>query len=684
MKTLLRATAVMLTLTATLLPLTGCTNVESSNTDIVKTDTTSQADGMEGGHAENISISTQDIASYTNIKLSNADTDTAWSADDPVIVCAGDSATSTASSDAVLIEGQQITIVKGGTYVLQGVLSNGQVIVDLRDKTEKVHFICNGITITSSSAALWVQQADKVILTLADGSENTFTDGNDYASEDENTVAPNACIYSKEDLTINGSGTLTVNGNCNNGIHTTDDLRIVSGRINVTSVNHGLRGNGSVVVKDGEIHIDAEGDGIKSTKVDTEGKGFVDVEGGSVTISALQDGIDAAVALVVNGGILNVESGGGTVNAPAHSDDMHGGWHDWSANQNDSTDAVSTKGIKAGAILAVMQGAVQINAADDAVHCNGDTVISGGTLILAAGDDGIHSDDELTISDQANVTVTESYEGLEAYHICINGGEIRVNASDDGLNAAGGNNPSADANTAPPDPENAPQNGGGMNGAGGNNPPTDVNIAPPDPENVPQNGGGFGSRPFGGGFGGIAASSGELDITGGYLYVNAGGDGLDSNGNITMTGGVAVICGPTSNGDSPLDSGDNNNKITLTGGTLIAVGATGMMETPESNYIASASLNAAAGTLIVVTDAEGTVLGALQTPKDAQGIIFSANGANEGYTIYIGGTYEGELNADGWAMGGSYTVGTEICSGSGNIDFTGGMGGFGGKPGVRW
>lgn len=649
MKPFLRAITAILTLAVASQMLTGCTNVENSNADSEKS---SSAVSQAGNTGES---NMEDLAAYTNIELTNADTDTAWSIDDPVIECTGDSAT-TSATEGVTMEGQQITITKGGNYVLQGMLNNGQVIVNLHDETEKVHLICNNITITSNSAALWVQQTDKVILTLADGTENTFTDGNDYASEDENADMPKACIYSKDDLTINGDGTLVVNGNCNNGIHTTDDLRIVSGKITVHSENHGLRGSGSVVMKDGEILIDAKGDGIKSTKADTAGKGFVDIEGGNVTISAQQDGIDAAVALVINGGTLNIESGGGVTNSSAHSDGMHGGWGNWFTNQNTSDTTVSTKGMKAGELLVVMQGTVQINAADDAVHCNGDTTISGGVLTLATGDDGVHSDNQLTIGGQASVTVTESYEGLEAYHICIHGGEIRVTASDDGLNAAGDNHASANAGNVTTNLENTNQNVGFRN-------------SPP--------GGGFG------GFGGFDTGSGEMDITGGYLYVNAEGDGLDSNGNITMTGGVVVICGPTTSSNGALDCGDNNNQITVTDGTLIAIGAIGMMETPESNYIASTSLNASAGTLIVVTDAEGTVLGTLQTPKNAQGIVFSANGANEGYTIYTGGTYEGEFNADGWAMGGSYTAGTEICSGSGSIGGTGGMGGFGGRPGGR-
>ncbi len=682
MKRFLRTAALTAAITAAILPMTGCTNAESSKADSVESSTAaSRPDTKEDDNTQNLSVSVLDVAAYTNVELSGADTNTAWTENDPIITCAGDSVTTTAA-EGVAIEGQQITITKGGTYVLHGTLSDGQLIVNLADNTEKVHLICNGISVTSTSAAIWVQQADKVILTLAEGTENSFTDGTDYASEEGNAATPNACIYSKDDLTINGEGALTVNGNCNNGIHTTDDLRIVSGKITVSAVNHGLRGSDSVVIKGGQLHINAEGDGIKSTTTDTKGKGFVDIEGGSITVSAAQDGIDAAVALVINGGTLDVESGGGTVNAPAHSEDMggmYGGWGDWFTDTNTSDTTVSTKGIKAGAVLAVMQGAVTINAADDAVHCNGDTAISGGVLTLAAGDDGIHSDDELTISGSASVTVTESYEGLEAYHISIAGGEIHVTASDDGFNAAGGDTAAAADTQSTENPDaQAPTQGMA---------PPDMNGDPPEGSMTPP--GGFGGGFGGGGFGGFAAGSGELDIAGGYLYVNAGGDGLDSNGNITMTGGVAVVCGPTNNGNGPLDSGDNNNHITLTGGTLIAVGATGMMETPESNYIASASLNAAAGTLIVVTDAEGSVLGALQTPKQAQGIVFSANGMSEGYTVYTGGTYEGALNADGWGTGDSYTAGTEICTGSGSIGFSGGMGGFGGgfdggRPGGRW
>ncbi len=663
MKHSLRVYAAMLAAAAVAFPLNGCKINESSEMSVNSTGSVQSGADINDGNAQNLSAEPLDVSAYTNIVLSNADLDTAWSADAPVIRCAGDTI-SVPEGAGVSVSGQTATITQGGTYVLEGSLSDGRIIVALTDNTEKVHLICNGITIHSSSVPIWIQQADKAVITLAEGTVNTLTDGTDYAVGSDTDTAPSACLYSKEDLTINGSGSLIVNGNCNNGIHTTDDLRIVDGNITVNAVNHGLRGSDSVVIKDGTLTVTAQGDGIKSTTTDTEGKGYVDVEGGTVTVTAAQDAVDAAVALVVSGGTLKLQSGGGAANAPVQSGGMHGGWGDWFTDTNSTDTAVSIKGMKAGALLAVMGGLIDVDSADDAVHCNGDCSISGGTLTLAAGDDGIHSDDELHIGGNAAITVSKSYEGLEAYHIRIAGGETRITAQDDGLNAAGGDAPSLTA-----DSMTSPDMGGSFDGAFGGGRP----------------GGWFG----GGGFGGFAAGSGELTISGGYLFVNAGGDGLDSNGNITMTGGTAVVCGPTNNGNGPLDSGDNNNHIILSGGTLMAVGATGMMEVPESNYIASASLNAAAGTLIVVADAQGTVLGALQTPKNAQGIVFSAGGAADGYTVYSGGTYEGSFNSDGWAVGGSYTPGTEICSGSGSIGFTGGMGGGfggdfgGGRPGGR-
>lgn len=586
-------------------------------------------------------------------ELTKADQNTKW--DDTAVKLQFDGDTVTPSdASGISIEDGVVTIQKGGDYVLSGTLDDGRIIVNLTDKKEKAHLIFNGVNIScSTSAALTVLQADKTVITLADGTENTLSDAAEFTDFDiedsDGSTYPNACIASKDDLTINGSGSLTVCGNYHNGIHCSDDLKIVGGIVTVTAENHGIRGNDSVLIYDGTVTVESGGDGIKSATVDTDGKGYVYITGGAISVTAQQDGIDAATALTIAGGSLEITAGGGAENAASHTDGfgggMGGGFGDFGGRGGgfrgqrdgdaidptasyqptaaiaDETDTgESTKGLKADGTLTISGGTIQINSADDGVHSNSTIIISGAETDIEAGDDGLHADCLVSITD-GSVNITQSYEGIEAAEINVIGGNIHVMSSDDGFNAS--------------------DSSGGM---------------------------GFNMN-----------GSGELNISGGYIYVDAGGDGLDSNGNITMTDGTVIVCGPTSSADGPLDSGDNNNTITITGGTLIAVGATGMMETPEANYIAAANLNAAAGTLIFVTDEDGTVLGALESPKQAQGIVFSANGMSDGYYIYSGGEYNGTLNEDGFGTGGSCSGGALVTSGSGGGMMGGGRGGGGNR-----
>jgi len=613
----------------TLLTVTGCNSEDSSAESAVE--------GLTVSENGTVTADISEAVSASDIELSSWDTDTEW--DDSAVTVTFDGSTISASSEEGLtISGSVLTVTSGGTYVLSGKLDDGRIVINLTDHSEKVHLIMNGVSVScSTTSPLTVVQADKTVITLADGTENALSDASEYtvfdeeAETEEDSAFPNACLASKDDLTVNGTGALTVTANYYNGIQTKDDLKLIGGAVTVVSANHGVRGNDSVLIYDGTLDITSGGDGVKSTTADTAGKGYVVMAGGAVTIRSEQDGIDAAATLSISGGTLDMTAGGGTSNAAAHTDNMmggRGGWNrsDTAASDTDDSTSVSMKGIKAAGTLEITGGTITANAADDTIHSDSDVVISGSAVLeLAAGDDGIHGDNSVTISDSAQVTVTESYEGIESYIITISGGETRITASDDGVNASDGGN----------------------------------------------------SESAGGGFAGMGATDGYLYLNGGYLFVNAGGDGLDSNGDIVMTGGTVVVAGPTNDGNGPLDSGDNQNTITVTGGTLLAVGSTGMMEVPEENYISTASLGAAAGTLIVVTDADGKVLGALQTPKQAQGLVFSADGMSDGYYVYTGGTYDGDFNSDGFAVGGSYTAGELVVSGSGGSGGTMG-GGFGG------
>lgn len=588
------------------------------------------------------------------VRLTKADLDTSWSMDDASIVFSG-SAVTPSVSEGVTVQNGIVTITAGGNYVLSGKLDNGSIVVNLKDSTEKVHLIFNGVSVHSEQdAPLSIMKADKAVITLADGTENSLSDAAPSEGETETKEKMNACVGSKCDLTLNGTGSLTVSGNANNGIHCKDDLKLVGGTVTVEAANHGIRGNDSVLIHGGIISVKAGGDGIKTSTQDEAGKGAVTMQGGDVTIASEQDGIDAATDLLVTGGNLEIESGGGTANAEPHQSEGFGfrpggrmqNGQEPAADTQTADETPSRKGMKAAAALMLTGGRMTVNSADDAVHSNQSAEISGTAgVTVQAGDDGIHAEQLLRIDGEASVTVRASYEGLEAKELQIAGGETRVHASDDGLNAAGTAESDSEAPAEEPSADTA------------------------------------GQRPFGGrgGFGMMNGNStGTMTISGGYLYVNADGDGLDSNGDIMMTGGTVVVCGPTNDGNGPLDCGDRQNTIKVTGGTLMAVGSTGMMDVPEENYIAATDLNAAAGTLIAVTDADGKVLGVLKTPKKAAGVIFSADGMKDGYTVYSGGSYDGTLNDDGFGTGGSWSGGTQVKTGSGGGGSSFGGGGFGG------
>lgn len=200
------------------------------------------------------------------------------------------------SATYITLSDEDVEITSEGTYVISGTLTDGQIYINVAD-TDKVQLVLNGADITcSDSAAIFVQNADKVVITLAEDTVNTVTDGGD-----ESTSDADGCIYSKDDLSINGSGKLIVNGTVKNGIDCNNDLKIVSGTIQVTAVDNGIKAKTSISVKAGEITVEAY-DGIKvSDKSDTTVGTFY-MEGGTVSITAEDDGISAAMDITITAG----------------------------------------------------------------------------------------------------------------------------------------------------------------------------------------------------------------------------------------------------------------------------------------------------------------------------------------------------------------------------------------------
>ena len=286
---------------------------------------------------------------------------------------------SSADGSGVTVSGSDVTITSAGTYLISGALSDGSITVAAGEE-EKVQLVLCGVSVTNSDGpALYVQSGDKVFLTLADGTDNTFSDGSGYTAADGDTEL-DAAVFSRSDLTVNGGGRLTVNGNNKHGIVSKDDLVITGGTVTVTARNAALCGKDCVKIAAAALTLTAGTDGIRSDNTEDAERGYVYLHSGEITIDAGSDGIQAETVLYVSGGTVTVDS------------------------------------------------------SDDSLHSNGTIRFTGGELTLSSGDDGVHADETLTI-DGGTLAITAT-EGLEATVITINDGDISINASDDGINAA--------------------------------------------------------------------------------------------------------------------------------------------------------------------------------------------------------------------------------------------------------
>ncbi len=505
--------------------------------------------------------------------------------------------------------GNILTIISAGTYNISGTLNDGQIIVNTQDE-KTVELVLNAVNITSSSSApIYISNAEKTVITLADGTENFVTDGTVYIFEDEETDEPNAAIFSHDDLTINGNGSLTVNANYNNGIASKDDLKIVSGNITVNAINDGIKGKDSIAVKEANITIIAGADGMQSHNDTDIEKGFISIEGGTIQITATLDAIQAETQIVISGGTFSLTSGGGSINAS--SQENRGGWGREDP-ANNTADTISAKGLKAGVDITITGGTINIDSSDDAIHSNNSLNIISGEITISSGDDGMHSDSSLVIAG-GSINILKSYEGIESAVITINDGNIHLIASDDGINTAGGVDRSA------------------MNGRPGQN-----NF---------ENSGNY-----------------YLYINGGIITIYADGDGIDSNGPIDMTGGTVIVNGPTNNANGALDYG---GAFTITGGLLVAVGSSGMAQAPSASstqYSVMVNFSAvqSAGNLVHIETESGQEILSFVPSKPYQSVVLSSPDLQNGstYIVYTGGSSDGVIT-DGLYAGGSYTAGSQ-------------------------
>ncbi len=324
----------------------------------------------------------------------------------------------TASVDGpgVNINGSEITIFSAGTYQLNGTLSNGRILVNTQDEAT-IKLILNQVNITCLySAPLYIVKANKVVINLADNSENFLQDAVTYSfpsGEDE----PKAALFSKCNLSIFGTGTLNITGNYKDGISCKDGLIIKSGIINITSADDGIRGKDYLVIRDGKIKINCGGDGLNSDLEGYSNAGYVYIEKGDINITSGKDCISAVNEIKIHYGTFTLTSGGGS--------------------SQTITDGTSAKGIKGLVRTIIEGGSFSINSADDALHSNNEIQITGGKIIAFSADDGIHANTQVELKN-AEVYVNKSFEGIESASITIDNSIIYISATDDCFNATKG------------------------------------------------------------------------------------------------------------------------------------------------------------------------------------------------------------------------------------------------------
>ena len=478
--------------------------------------------------------------------------------------------TATADSNAVQIKGSAIKITEEATYIFTGVF-NGMILVDC-DKDAQPQLVFGGATVHSeTSAALYIVDAGKVTLTLADGTENYLSNGGAFAAIDSEDI--DAALYSRRDLVINGSGKLTVLSPAGKGISCKDNLILTGGTLDIQSAFHGLDANDSLRITGVSATVAAGMDGIHCENNTDTDFGYVYISSGTFDIDAAGDGIAAGAWLQIVDGSFTLLTGSGHENGKDHADNWGGFPGGPGGKATTDTDSASMKGIKAATGMLLTGGSYTIDSADDALHCDSATVIRGGSYTIATGDDAIHAESALTIAD-GSIDISTSYEGLEAQDVAVLGGSIKLVATDDGINSAGGNDNS---------------------GNGGRD-----EMAPPPGGNPPPGGHG--------GPGGMSAGNGSVLIAGGTLYIKSSGDGIDANGSVTILGGHTTIVGPTQGDTATLDY---DRSCVITGGTFIGTGARGMAQSftaSEQGVIALQVGNQSAGTQIVLKDAKGTTL----------------------------------------------------------------------------
>ena len=563
-----------------------------------------------------------------------------------------------------------VKITSGGIYTLQGQLTEGQIEVDAK---ANVTLILNGVSIScSDGAAINITNSQHTHIYLTDGSENTVTSGEKVEiSSNEEIEADGAAIYSRDDLSFSGSGSLTVNGYANNAVATTDNLVILSGNITANRVNNGLKGKDSVTILNGNINLLSGNDGIKANNGEV---GVINITDGNITVKSYGDGISAETDLSISGGEINIDARGDLVSEEAQNTDIPGEMLTGDFTTGDMPADGSQQGNSQGKFN---PGNFKGNGGDASNMTapekpDGDTgtppekpdndttgeqqtekgtmpQMTGSSSEQAEGEEGQKGNRPAGgfggMEEQGHEAPAEA-KGIKAgTGLAISGGKITVKSADDSLHSNGTITITGGEITL-------------ASGDDGIHAEDSVSIADGtiritqsyegiEGHIITVDGGQIDLTASDDGFnagGDASVSMPTITINNGNIYVNAQGDGLDSNGDLIFNGGFVTVDGPTSGGDSALDIGtENGGKMLAEGGTVIAVGSASMVESFDSSssqpsitlYTDSTRQR---GTVVTVTNSSGKEIISYTSKKYFSGVIITSELFEKGetYTVTVG------------------------------------------------
>ncbi len=496
-------------------------------------------------------------------------------------------------------------ITKSGIYEISGTLADGSLVVDIDKSVDEgtVYLVLNNASISSTaSAPIYVKDAKNVVLILENNTTNTVYQGGGVTLNSDNE--PSAAIYSNADLTITGGGTLNVTSDYNDGITSKDELKITDGTLVITAASDGIVGKDVLAIEKCSVTITAGKDGMRSTNDTDAGLGNILIKDGIYKITANNDAIQAYSVLQVDGGTFELSAGGGySGNVKTNTNYGQGNMGKQWTQPNDTSSALSAQSADSMISTTAVTNssddtAVDSSSVSDSKKClkaDGGIIINGGQFTLSSYEDSLNS-----VGD-----------------IVINNGTLSISAGDDGIHADSGVVINGGSITM----ENAYEGIEGKLVTVGNG---DIKVTASDD--------GFN----------VYDNSGVLTISGGTIYVNAGGDGLDSNGSFVMTGGMTYVDGPTNSGNGPLDY---NAGFEISGGVLVATGSSGMAQTGDDSSSQPSILmyyesEQAAGTPVTVKDESGNIVASFTPAKQYSSAAISGPGLKTGqtYTLYSGDT----------------------------------------------